>query len=230
MQLCCSCYRMPDIPICSCCFCDIRSPVTISCDGAISHIFCSECVCRYMRSLVVDGNLKFSCMLHRACTGWILREDITVFLEHIETLLVSERSMLEDSSDSTTGNIVNCFNCSKSIRKLACYNYVACGCGTIACYGCGEDITHTVNRHSCSPYIKAKEKCPSRDEKTTQTGPTTSRRYQASSQLNNSQRDTRVHPETYVSSSEARQPQARYYGTTRYTNYSTRRGNYGYSW
>jgi hypothetical protein len=149
---------------CNCCFGEVKESLRLICTGNSTHSFCFECVCDYLLSMSNYRTLdivNLECIHKRACEGKLWHVGIDQFLKGCRVGLELLGEKLNSGNLDTTiediGIIVKCSTCSVSIRKLVSYNYVACRCGTVVCYECGENITHKVHRHPCSPVNERRE-------------------------------------------------------------------------
>lgn len=135
---------------CDCCFVEVDINNTVRCDGTVPHTFCYECMCAHLTYSYGSGSLYLPCIMKRACTGNIIQESPREDFGDID-------QQIQNCEECSTGTVVDCCTCNRKIRKLAFYNYVSCQCGTVVCYECGENITHSIRRHSCGPTNNSEE-------------------------------------------------------------------------
>lgn len=190
MQQCCLYHKMSDNTAdCDCCLSITSKKYIVQCNGVVQHNFCFECVSSYMIFGMKEGEVHLSCISKRVCLGYLIPQHMIRLMECArDKFMKAQESDLDDTKDkdSNIGTIVECSKCTRRIRKLAFYNYVACECGTVVCYECGENITYNVRKHPCS--VRNHKREPRwYTEKPETVGYSTSRRYRTHSSVAHNQ-------------------------------------------
>jgi len=151
-----------------------------------------------MISSIPKFAVDLSCIHQRACTGHLKTRSLVRFVKQARINFGELKP--KPRTETNTGEIVSCFKCSRDLRKLAFYNYVSCGCGSVACYACGEDITYSVRDHPCPPVNQDREPQSTGNKRVDEpVVPSTSRRYRAHATVHSTQglnvrRDTTPSP------------------------------------